>query len=370
MSKKTYFITGGGTGGHIYPAIAVADALSLREDTEKIFYVGNPKNLEASITADKNYTFLPVNSSGMPRRATFTFLKWSFQMLFACLRCCFYILKYKPDAIFGTGGYVSAPALFAAIFMRVPFVMHDCDANPGLVTRKLAPFAKSVSVAFDVAKSKLKNKNCYVNGNPIRKEFASLSKNYAREKLRLSTNRLVICIMGGSQGAKSINNATVSILQDLSEKLELQVIFQTGKKNYDAVIKAINKIYPEYEQNKNIIIKPYFDDMVTVLKASDIAVSRAGSLSISELCASGVATIYIPYPYAAADHQRKNARYMLEKGAGLYLEDFETDTESLFEIIESLVNDKVELINMQKTAQSLAIYDGVDKIVEQIVDAI
>ncbi len=370
MSKKTYFITGGGTGGHIYPAIAVADALLLKEDTENIFYVGNPRNLEASITADKDYTFLPVNSSGMPRRATFAFFKWSFQMLFACLKCCFYILKYKPDAVFGTGGYVSAPVLFAAIFMRVPFVMHDCDANPGLVTRKLAPFAKSVSVAFDVAKSKLNNKNCHVNGNPIRKEFASLSKQEARKELALSDDKLVICIMGGSQGAKSINNAAISILKDLVEKHDLQIIFQTGKKNYDAVIKSVKKVYPEYEQNKNIIIKPYFDDMVTVLKACDIAVSRAGSLSISELCASGVATIYIPYPYAAADHQRKNARYMLEKGAGLYLEDFETDPDSLLKIIESLVSDRVELINMQKTAQTLAIYDGVDKIVEQVADAI
>ena len=366
MSKKTYFITGGGTGGHIYPAIAVADALLQKEDTKNIYYIGNPNNMEKNIVKDKNYTFLPVSSSGMPRKLSFGFIKWTFLMFLGWLKCCFYILKYKPDAVFGTGGYVSAPVLFAAISMRVPFVMHDCDANPGLVTRKLAPYAKSVSVAFEVAKEKLKNNNIFVNGNPIRKDFSLLGKVEARKRLNLSSDKLTICIMGGSQGAKTINDATVVILKDLVEELDLQVIFQTGKKNYDSVIQQLKDIYPEYSKNSNIIVKPYFDDMITILKAADIAISRSGSLSISELCACAVATIFVPYPYAAADHQRKNAKYMLEKGAGLYIEDSELSPESLKNSILSLVNDKIDLVNMQNSALDLAIYDGADRIVNQI----
>ena len=364
MNKRTYFITGGGTGGHIYPAIAVADGLLEQEDTEKIYYVGNPNNLEADITADKNYTFLPVNSSGMPRKATLTFLKWSFQMLFACIKCCFYIMKYKPDAIFGTGGYVSAPVLFAGMIMRVPFVMHDCDANPGLVTRKFAPFAKSISVAFEVECEKLHNKNCVVNGNPIRKEFSVLTKTQARQNLGLD-NKLTICIMGGSQGAKKINDATVKILKELSDR-EIQVIFQTGKRNFADVENALSKVYPEYIDDKNIIVRPYFDNMTDVLKASDIAVSRAGSLSISELCASGVASIFVPYAYAAADHQRKNAKFMLNQGAGLYLEDGATDGDSLLKKIEMLANDGEFLNTVQQNALRLAKYDGVSGIISQI----
>jgi len=364
MGKRTYFITGGGTGGHIYPAIAVADGLLELEDTEKIYYVGNPNNLEADITKDKNYTFLPVNSSGMPRKATLTFLKWSFQMLFAWLKCCFYISKYKPDAIFGTGGYVSAPVLFAGMTMGVPFVMHDCDANPGLVTRKFAPFAKSISVAFEVECKKLRNKNCVVNGNPIRKEFSILTKEQARQNLALD-NKLTICIMGGSQGAKKINDATIGLLKELSLR-NLQVIFQTGKKNFDEVISTLENVYPEYKTDKNIIVKPYFDNMTDVLKASDIAVSRAGSLSISELCASGVASIFVPYAYAAADHQRKNAKYMLNQGAGLYLEDGATDSESLFKKIEMLTKDSEFLNTVQQNALRLAKFDGVEGIIKQI----
>ena len=158
MNKKTYFITGGGTGGHIYPAIAVADGLLESFEDANILYVGNPKNLEASIVKNKPYSFLSVNSSGMPRRATLSLVIWAFQMFFGWLKCCYYIFRYRPNAVFGTGGYVSAPVLFAALTMKVPFVMHDCDANPGLVTRKLAPFANSISVAFDIECEKLNNK--------------------------------------------------------------------------------------------------------------------------------------------------------------------------------------------------------------------
>ena len=369
MSSKKYFITGGGTGGHIYPAIAVADALLGQSDTEDIYYVGNPNNLEFSIVADKNYTFLPVLSSGMPRKFSFAFIKWSVQMLKGWIKCCRYIKKYRPDAVFGTGGYVSAPVLLAAYTMKVPFVMHDCDANPGLVTRKLAPFANSVSVAFDIAKSKIANSKCNVNGNPIRRQFSYLTKDNARKSLCLE-DKLTVCIMGGSQGAKKINDSVLKIISKLTNEFDLQVIFQTGKKNYDEVINSLKEIYPDYSNDKNLIVKPYFDDMVTVLKASDIAVSRAGSLSISELCASSVATIFIPYAFAAADHQRKNAKFMVQNGAGLYLEDSDTTSEILEKMILSLVEDKSKLDEIQCNALKMAKFDGVEKIVKQIKDCV
>lgn len=369
MSKKTYFITGGGTGGHIYPAVAVADELLKDETTEKIYYVGNPNNLEAVIVKDKNYEFLPVISSGMPRKISFELIKWTFKMFFAWLKCCSYIKKYKPDVIFGTGGYVSAPVIIAGITMKVPFIMHDCDANPGLVTRKLSPYAKSISIAFEDAREKLHNKNCNLNGNPVRTEFKTLTKIQARKSLNLE-DKLTLCIMGGSQGAKTINNAAVEILKDLSKNYNLQIIFQTGKKNYDEAITKLEKIYPEYKEDKNLLIRPYFEDMATILKACDIAVSRAGSLSISELCASGIAPIFIPYPYAASDHQRKNAKCMVEKEAGLYLEDSQTTPDSLKNLLKELLDDPDKLHKIQEASLKLAKFDGVQKIVEQIKAAV
>lgn len=362
-NKRTYFITGGGTGGHIYPAVAVADEL-VKEEKE-IYYIGNPKNLEFDIVAQKGYKFLPVNVHGMPRQFGLPLIKWGFQLAGAVIKCIGYILKYKPDAIFGTGGYVSAPAMIAAKILGKPYMMHDCDAQPGLVTRKLSPYAKAVSAAFESAGKFINNKNFYVNGNPIRPKFKTLSKEAARKNLGIKDS-LTLCIMGGSQGARTINDAAVSLIKKLSKEYNLQIIFQTGKRNYDTVIEQLIKIYPEYELDKNLIVRPYFEDMVTVLKASDIAVSRAGSLSISELEAAGIASVLIPYPHAAADHQRKNAKYMVEKGASLYLEDSQTNEVHLGELLESLIRNPELLAKLQANALALAKYDGVNKIVEQL----
>lgn len=354
------FITGGGTGGHIYPAVAVADALLDKQN--EVFYIGNPKNLEFDIVKQKGYKFLGVNVHGMPRKVSFKLVKWCFELFFAVLKCSYYILKYKPDSVFGTGGYVSAPALIAARFLKVPYMMHDCDAQPGLVTRKLAVSAQAVSVAFDCACSCIKNKNCYVNGNPIRSEFNILTREQARKNLGLE-NKTTVCIMGGSQGARSINDAAVESLNKLLNQYSLQVIFQTGKKNFERVLEQLLKTFPEYESNKNLIIKPYFDNMVDVLKASDIAISRSGSLSISEICASEIAPIFVPYPHAAADHQRKNARFMVEKGAGIYIEDNDINEETLCNAVECAIKNLQEL---QKNSYALAKFNGVEKIIQQI----
>ena len=367
-NKTIYFITGGGTGGHIYPAVAVADFLN-KDDKNKIYYIGNPKNLEYEVVKQKGYDFLGVNVHAMPRKLSFKLFVWVLQLFMAVLQAMYYISVYKPNVVFGTGGYVSAPALIAAKILKVPFVMHDCDTNPGLVTRKLAPWASSVSLAFGSAQVYIKNENCYVNGNPIREKFKTLTKEQARKDLGLA-DKMTVCIMGGSQGAKSINITAVEILKTLSQNYNTQVIFQTGKKNYDYVKLKLSKIYPEYEKDKNLLVKPYFNDMVTVLKASDIAVSRAGSLSISELCASSVATIFVPYPHAAADHQRKNARVMEENGAGLYIEDSDVTSKRLLNLITDLINNSEKLSLIRQNAQKLARLNATDDIVKQIKDSI
>lgn len=363
--KYTYFITGGGTGGHIYPAIAVCDELRKDPETKEIYYVGNPNNLEFEITKKMGYKFLPIKISGMPRKLSFKLITWFFEFQFAIFKALFYIKKYKPNAIFGTGGYVSAPALFAGGFDGVPFMIHDSDAQPGIVSKYIAPNAKCVSLAFEGSKKFIISKNIHINGNPIREEFKTLTKEEAREKLGLK-NKMTLCIMGGSQGAKSVNNAAVGILEILSKQYDLQIIFQTGKKNYEKTIFKLKEVYPEFENDKNIVLKPYFDNMVSILKASDIAVSRAGSLSLSELCACSIASILVPYPHAAADHQRKNAQYMVEKRAALYLEDADTTKDTLLIAIEKLLDNPEKLKEIQKNAFALAKLDATKDIVKQL----
>lgn len=358
--KKVYFVTGGGTGGHIYPAMAVADALSTEN---KVYYVGNKRNMEFELATKKGYKFLHVGVSGMPRKLNPKFFYWGVRLVRATLYSIRYIKKYKPNAVFATGGYVSAPMIFACIITKTPYMMHDCDAMPGLVTRRLCKRAKFVSLAFEKAKKYIPNKHAIVTGNPIRAEFSTLSKEEARNNLGLK-NKLTITVMGGSQGAKSINQTVTEVLKEFVQENNLQVIFQTGRKNYNEVVEKLKLIYPGWEQDENLIIKPYFMDMISVLKSSDVVISRAGSLSISEICASQAAPILIPYPHAAANHQRINAKNLLDLGACIYLEDRELEPNKLREIILSLLENPVKMNYLKQNSSHLAKFDATSKIVE------
>ena len=367
--KYNYFVTGGGTGGHIFPAIAIANALKEEEDTKNVYYVGNPKNMEFQIAKKNGFDFLSIRVSAMPRKIGLKLIPWCIELGFAILKSLYLINRYKPNAIIGTGGYVSAPALIGGIITKTPIMIHDCDAVPGIVSRYIAPKANRVSLAFEKALDKI-NSNCaVVNGNPLREEFKTLTKSQARQNAHLQ-DKLTLCVMGGSQGANSINRAFVYIVEKLSKQHNLQIIFQTGEKKFDEVIKMLKEVYPDYANDKNIIVKPFFDNMTEILKSSDIAVSRAGSLSLSELCASAVAPILIPYPHAAADHQRKNAKFMEEKRAALYLEDADVTKDTLLIAIEQLLDDREKLEMIQKNIFSLAKLDATQNIINQIKDII
>ncbi len=368
-NKHVYFITGGGTGGHIYPAVAVGNALKKADDTKKVYYVGNPENLEKKIAQDKDFEFLDINITGMPRKCCLEMIKWGFRLLFSTVKSIGYILKYKPDVVFGTGGYVSAPTLFAAVLTQTPIVIHECDAIPGMVSKLIAPFAKSVSLAFETSENEIKSENIHINGNPIREEFLQINRAQAREELKLK-DRLTIVVMGGSQGAKKLNFTLAQSLKHLFKKHDIQIIHQTGMKNYDETIRELKKVYPNYTENSNYIIRPYFKKMYLPLIASDIAVSRAGSLSISEICFSGLASILVPYPFAAADHQRKNAKEMEELGAAIYLEDDDCSVETFCEKIESLINDTQKMIELQNNARNLVKFEATENIIKQIKQAI
>lgn len=357
---NVYFVTGGGTGGHIYPAMAVADELS---KDAKVYYVGNKRNMELELATKKGYKFLHVGVSGMPRKLNPKFFYWGLRLVRAILYSIKYIKKYKPNAVFATGGYVSAPMIFACILTKTPYMMHDCDAMPGLVTRRLCRRAKYVSLAFEKAKKYIQNRHAIVTGNPIRPEFATMTKEEARSNVGIS-NKLTLAVIGGSQGAKSINNTVAEVLKEFVQEEGLQVIFQTGKKNYDEVVEKLKLIYPGWEQDKNVIVKPYFSDMISVLKASDIVVSRAGSLSLSEICASNTAPILVPYPHAAANHQRINAKYLLDMGACVYVEDKDLEPNKLREILHTILDNPMKMNYLKQNASLLARLDATEKIVE------
>lgn len=366
--EKVYFITGGGTGGHIYPAVSVINVLlDAKVQNKNIFYLGNRKNMEFDIAKKYNYNFLSHGAKGMPRKLSLKFIFWFFGLFFSTLKTSFYFLKYKPDVVFATGGYVCAPALFCALFFRIPYVLHDCDIQPGIVTRFFAPFASCVSLAFDGAKKYINSKNIQVSGNPIRQEFKTISKKQAREELSIKDD-FTILIMGGSLGAKTINNSSFKILKEYANKEGYKILWQTGKKNFDEVTR---KILDEFQSlPDNLVLQPYFDKMYLALLACDVVISRSGSLSLSEICASSLPSILIPYPYASQNHQYKNAKNLVDNNAALLIEDKDCNNESLFELLNKLINDKSLLSDLSYNAYKQAKLNSAEQIVEQINKAI
>lgn len=360
--KKNYFVTGGGTGGHIYPALAVARALKADEETRKVFYVGCKHKPEFKLAYENEINFLGVSISSMPRKVSLKFPLWLLQLGLAVLQSMFYIAFYRPDAVFGTGGYVSAPMLMACAICGVPFVIHDGDAVPGLVSRKMAPFAKVVSCAFDDAKKFLKNKDIKVLGNPIRESFKTITRTRALNVLGLE-DKFTLFVTGGSQGAKNLNRVIVELYKELVENFGIQIIHQTGEKNYDEVVAYLNYVYPAYKENSGIIIQPYFDDNAIPMKASNLAISRAGSLSISELHACGLPAILVPYPFAAANHQLKNALSAQEHQTAICIEENEFLKINLQKMLGHLISVPNSLDIMSNAAKNCAKFDSAKQIV-------
>lgn len=359
-------LTGGGTGGHIYPAVAVAEMLKKDPEITNLYYIGCARNPEKDIASRERIDFYSLNVSGMPRKPGLKLLFWLIELFIAIFGAAGYLLKLKPDVVFGTGGYVTGPVLMAAWVLGVPYVIHDPDAHPGIVNKFMSRGAKSVSLAFEEAKKYIKNNNINVWGNPIRGSLSSIDKNTALQELGLSPDRKTILAIGGSQGAKTINDALGGAVSVLVKEMDYQIIHQTGKKNFDEYIRDFYEKHPEMRDNSAYIARPYFDDMSLPLKAADMAVSRAGSLSISELSLCELPSVLIPYPYAAADHQRFNARAMENSGAALYLEDAECTSERLIELICFILSDPEKLKRMQEVNKTLARPDSAENIAREL----
>lgn len=361
--KIKVLITGGGTGGHIYPAIAVAQMLKQDNDIEKIFYVGCKKNMEKDIVLSENLAFYSINVSGMPRKTSLKFIKWFIELGFATIKSVYYILKLKPDVVFGTGGYVSGPVLLAAKILNTPFVVHDPDAHPGIVNKFMAKWASAVSISFEQAKFHLKSNNIILNGNPIRANFLQVNKEDALRKLHLNPDKKTLLVIGGSQGAMTINNAMLDAAPYLINQ-GFQVIHQTGAKNYDKYMEELTQRHPEIINNPCYIVKPFFNNMEIPLNAADLAISRAGSLSLSELNLCGLPSILVPYPHAAADHQKFNAKAMEEAGASIYLEDAECNASKILELIIDIFNNPEKLEQMKLFNKTLAKPQATENIIQ------
>ena len=364
---KTFFLTGGGTGGHIYPCVSILNELK-NKGYQDIYYVGSSKNPEFTVISELGVPFLDVPVFGMPRKPDFKLLKWILLLFVSVLKCLGYALKYRPDAVFATGGYVSAPMVIVSNILKIPYVMHDSDAHPGIVTRAFSGGAKAVNLAFHDANRFIKAKKITNFKNPVRDEFFKVSREEARAGLGVLKNEFCILGMGGSQGARTVNEAAIGLIGHFKDDNGVKIIFQTGKKNYDDVKSKLDTLLGG-KIPANAIVEPYFDKMYLPILAADVVVSRAGSLSISEILAAKKPSILVPYPYAAANHQRMNAKEIEKLGAAIYIEDADLTADKLIETVEELMKSYEKLDALKNKAAGEITENPTFKILELLLDA-
>ncbi|MBX9687938.1 MAG: undecaprenyldiphospho-muramoylpentapeptide beta-N-acetylglucosaminyltransferase [Candidatus Obscuribacterales bacterium] len=349
MLKHRVVLTGGGTGGHIYPALAVAEQFRDDSEVEAILYIGARAHMEEKLAAERQLDFVGLEVSGLPRRFSGKLLSWPFQFIAAVFDARRALLDFQPSVVLGTGGYASAPALVAASMLGIPYAIHEPDAHPGLVNRCLARGASLVSCGMQGAHSRLKPNRgrIVVNGNPVGKSFVNpMRRDAACAILGLRSDLKTLLITGGSQGAKAINEAVLGALPALLEMdPPIQIIHQVGSKN---LYECKERLDPLVLSNTRYFLRDYFDDLSVAYASSDLAICRAGAMTVSELSVTGTPALFIPYPYAAADHQTHNARYMAEKGAAIMMPQTGLSAASLLKELKAILSDDERLRTMRK----------------------
>ncbi len=345
--KKHIIIAGGGTGGHVYPAIAIADAIKEREPEAEIIFIGAEDRLEMKAVPKAGYKIIGLPVKGLKRQFSLENIK-TIYLLFKSINKTRKIFKeFKPCAVVGVGGYASAPALRMAVKKRVPIILQEQNSFPGITNKIFAKHATKICAAYEQVYKYFPKNKVVITGNPVRKEVlnAQISKPEALKKFSLDTGKKTLLITGGSLGARTLNNAVLKNLENLHQA-GIQVIWQTGKFYYDKILKQV-------KPNDWLKILPFIDDMISAYTAADLVIARAGAITISELSILGKPTIFVPSPNVAEDHQTKNALALVGKRAALMIKDAEAEEKLISLAIKTISNPDL-LSELSKNIKSFA----------------
>lgn len=361
----------GGTGGHINPALAIADKLKEVFPDTKILFIGSPDGLESKLVKKAGYDFAPVKMAGIQRKLTPHNIKLNVQAVHYYLNAGKCIRKifdgFSPDLVIGTGGYVTGTVLKTALKCGIKTALHESNSLPGVSTKMLAPKADLVMLGTEDAKKHLGEcKKCVVTGNPLRNNIPIEEKSAARKRLGLP-DCLTILSAGGSQGASRINEAVVHLLAYEQKKGNINHIHGYGKHGKDTFMQSLaeNGVDPD---NEHFIIKEYIENMYTCMCASDLIITRAGAMTLTELMAIGRASVLIPYPYAAENHQYYNALTLQNANAGRIIDDKELTGAVLIDTVTKLADDPELLKLMSENAAKLSKHDAAGVILREITD--
>ncbi|HVG35920.1 MAG TPA: undecaprenyldiphospho-muramoylpentapeptide beta-N-acetylglucosaminyltransferase [Pyrinomonadaceae bacterium] len=347
-------VAAGGTGGHIYPGIAVAKELMRRDPGSTVRFVGTARGLETRLVPQAGFELSLIESAGLKNVGLGARLRGLLILPKSFLAARRLIREIRPDIVIGAGGYVSGPVLLTAVMMRVPTLVMESNALPGWTNRVLARFVDRATVSFEAALPYFRGKGV-VTGNPVRREFFDIPAK-ARDAARFS-----VLVFGGSQGARAINEAMIAALPHMQGSRDvLFITHQTGEADFEKVRTG----YEAAGWGESADVRRYIDDMVLSFAASDLIISRAGATTSAELVAAGKAAIMVPFPFAADDHQRKNAEALQAKGAARMILQQELSGERLAAEITRLVQSPEELTRMEEASRSLARGDAASATVE------
>lgn len=355
---------GGGTGGHLYPALNLARVFEARWDCRLLFF-GTGRGIEARKLPALGYDLEILPVRGFQRSLNLQNLMFPLRLWQSLRRSKKKLDEFRPHLVIGTGGYVMGPVLKNSTKMAIPTFIQEQNSYPGVTTRLLAAKADMVFLAYEEALAHLGEGVSWTHsGNPIFRRHEKPDRKAAREKFGLTADGPVVLVFGGSQGALSINNAVRNILDERRIGGEIQVLWQTG----DGQFEAIQRWFKETGLRKNVKIVPYIDDMWGAYSAADFAVCRAGAMSLSELMAAGLPAILVPLKSAAADHQTKNARALQQKKCAMLVEDNPQLAHNLADAIKTLGQDKALREKMSRALLEMAQPDAAEKIVDKMVE--
>lgn len=357
-------LSGGGTGGHIYPAVSIAKEIKKQYQDSEILFIGTEKGLESSIVPKEGFELLTTKVRGFERKLSLgniSAVKESFVSLF---KVSGMIRKFKPDVVIGTGGYVCGSVLLAAWMMNVPTLIHEQNAFPGVTNKILARLVDIVAVNFADAKKYFpKNSRIIVTGNPIRGNMLSISKDEGLKEFGFTNELPVVFVVGGSRGAKRLNESVLLLAKHCVDEKGFQMLHMTGETQYEDVMGKYKSEGIDTEA-KNLKVVPFLYNMPYALAASDMIISRCGASTLSEITALGKPSILIPYPYATDNHQEYNARALEKNGAAIVILERELNAEILYNEVADMLSKPEKASQMGRKSKELGRTDAAYVIVK------
>lgn len=357
-------ISGGGTGGHIYPAISIAKKILQKKPNVELLYVGTEKGMEADIVPKENIKFKSIRVKGFRRKISIDTAKSALELLKGMNDAKKIVKEFNPDIVIGTGGYVCGPILMIASLKGIPTLIHEQNAFPGITNRILSKFVNKIACGFEETEKFIKYKEKLIfTGNPIREEFKNINREEIRKELKCQ-NKKVILSFGGSGGQRSINDSMLKLIKDYKDREDIKIYHVTGKRLSESFKEKIEN--EEIVIGENTKIMEYCYNLPKYISASDVIITSAGAITIAEITALGISSVIIPKRYTTENHQEYNARALEKKGAAKMILEKDLDKLNFTEEINSIIDNQELLKKMRENSKKVGVLDASDKIYEVV----